>query len=77
MAEPLPCPCLRCRNERGEGQMGPFGIWLPPDALEMILCAICGNKRCPHSDDHRNECAGSNEPGQEGSRYGRAGGSNG
>jgi len=35
----------------------------------MILCATCGNKRCPHANDHRNACTGSNEPGQEGSAY--------
>ncbi|MBW6637227.1 hypothetical protein KXT41_25380 [Salmonella enterica subsp. enterica serovar Weltevreden] len=29
----------------------------------------CGNKRCPHANDHRNACTGSNEPGQEGSAY--------
>ncbi|MFS8319194.1 hypothetical protein RPF54_24860, partial [Enterobacter hormaechei subsp. xiangfangensis] len=28
-----------------------------------------GNKRCPHANDHRNACTGSNEPGQEGSAY--------
>ncbi|HEX8610216.1 MAG TPA: hypothetical protein VF800_02925 [Telluria sp.] len=33
----------------------------------MILCAMCGNKRCPHAANHRNDCTGSNEPGQIGS----------
>lgn len=32
----------------------------------MILCASCGNKRCPHASDHRNACTNSNEPGQIG-----------
>lgn len=36
----------------------------------MIVCSECGNKRCPHGTDHRNECTGSNEPEQPGSRYG-------
>jgi hypothetical protein len=35
----------------------------------MILCAICGNKRCPHATDHRLACTNSNEPGQAGSDY--------
>jgi len=29
----------------------------------------CGNKRCPCAAHHDNKCTGSNEPGQEGSRY--------
>jgi hypothetical protein len=35
----------------------------------MILCVTCGNKRCPKAADHKNECSGSNEPGQKGSAY--------
>lgn len=37
--------------------------------MRMIVCETCGNKRCPHANDHRNECSGSNEPGQPGSSY--------
>ena len=37
--------------------------------MRMILCPTCGNKRCPHANDHRNVCTGSNEPGQPGSAY--------
>lgn len=40
-----------------------------PFAIRMILCPTCGNKRCPHANDHRNACTGSNEPGQPGSAY--------
>lgn len=40
--------------------------------VRMILCATCGNKRCPHATDHRNACTNSNEPGQKGSSYERA-----
>jgi len=39
------------------------------DNNRMILCSTCGNKRCPHANDHRNACTGSNEPGQAGSAY--------
>ena len=35
----------------------------------MIVCDICGNKRCPHATNCELECSGSNEPGQPGSRY--------
>ena len=35
----------------------------------MILCPECGNKRCPRASDHRQQCTGSNEPGQPGSVY--------
>ena len=38
-------------------------------SLRFIVCAICGNKRCPHATDHRNACTGSNEPGQKGSSW--------
>ena len=35
----------------------------------MHVCSVCGNKRCPKATDCANECTGSNEPGQKGSRY--------
>ncbi|PNC14565.1 hypothetical protein [Enterobacter cloacae] len=35
----------------------------------LVVCPECGNKRCPHANDHRHACTGSNEPGQEGSAY--------
>lgn len=63
------CHCLRCAEEAGDGVfIG--GLWVPREQTRMFVCDLCGNKRCPHSDDHRNQCAGSNEPGQPGSRYG-------
>lgn len=37
--------------------------------MRFVVCPECGNKRCPHANDHRNFCTGSNEPGQEGSAY--------
>lgn len=37
--------------------------------MRFVVCPDCGNKRCPRANDHRNACAGSNEPGQEGSAY--------
>jgi len=35
----------------------------------MIVCAICGNKRCPHATDHELKCTNSNDSGQIGSIY--------
>lgn len=35
----------------------------------MIVCDICGCKRCPRATDHEYDCTKSNKPGQEGSRY--------
>ncbi|WP_431650346.1 hypothetical protein [Enterobacter hormaechei] len=35
----------------------------------FVVCPECGNKRCPHANDHRHACTGSNEPGQQGSAY--------
>lgn len=43
--------------------------FLKPETMRMILCSICGNKRCPHATDHRNACTNSNEPGQKGSSW--------
>ena len=37
--------------------------------MRMILCGICGNKRCPHATNHINACTCSNEPGQKGSSW--------
>lgn len=37
--------------------------------MRFVVCPECGNKRCPRANDHRNDCTGSNEPGQAGSAY--------
>ncbi|MCI1898544.1 MAG: hypothetical protein LKI85_09220 [Enterobacter sp.] len=37
--------------------------------MRFVVCPQCGNKRCPHANDCRNACTGSNEPAQEGSAY--------
>ncbi|WAE51190.1 DUF6378 domain-containing protein [Stutzerimonas frequens] len=58
------CDCHCCIAEQGLGVGG-----LPLNMLKMILCPVCGNKRCPKANDHRNDCTGSNEPGQPGSAY--------
>lgn len=58
------CGCWTCLSEVPSGFMG-----LPLTATMMVLCPDCGNKRCPRATHHDNACTGSNEPGQEGSRY--------
>lgn len=66
------CSCLRCsqaRADQSEDVVIILGMRFPLEATRMFVCAICGNKRCPHSDDHRNACTNSNDPGQPGSRY--------
>ena len=50
------CSCRTCR---------PVTI----SDMRFVVCPECGNKRCPHANDHRNACTGSNEQGQEGSAY--------
>ena len=50
--------CWRCFERYGD-PMSPL----------MIGCSECGNKRCPRATSHDRACTGSNEPGQEGSRY--------
>lgn len=66
------CNCLQCLRDRDERT--PWG-W-PVETAMMIVCSICGNKRCPHATDHRNECTNSNEIGQVGSRYAMGGDAN-
>lgn len=53
------CGCARCLTERKEEYR----------LSMMVLCSICGNKRCPHANDHRHPCTNSNESGQPGSAY--------
>lgn len=62
------CGCFACIGDKPAYE----GAWLTVGMSRMIVCATCGNKRCPHGTDHRNACTGSNEPGQVGSRYGTA-----
>ncbi len=61
------CGCRQCLRDRDERH--PSIPSLPAEAGMMILCPICGNKRCPHANNHRNECTHSNATGQKGSAY--------
>lgn len=51
------CTCATCKPNV-------FGV-----DVRMIVCSICGNKRCPHAKHHDNPCSGSNESGQKGSDW--------
>lgn len=64
-SEPKKCGCHKCN----EGVMV-YGF--PYAATTMIVCDVCGNKRCPHANNHQNSCTGSNSPGQLGSAYANA-----
>jgi len=64
-AEPE-CVCHRCIKEKD--LKAPGGVF-PLSSSRMILCPVCGNKRCPKASDHRLACTGSNEPGQDGSIF--------
>lgn len=61
------CSCHRCIREKN--LVAHEGSFLPLSSSRMILCPVCGNKRCPHASDHELACTGSNEPGQPGSIY--------
>ncbi len=50
------CPCYRCAG-------------LMDVLFRLVVCPVCGNKRCPHATDHALTCTASNEHGQAGSRY--------
>jgi hypothetical protein len=63
------CECHRCLEERNEQVVAGEGFSFPVSATRMILCPLCGNKRCPHANDHRHPCTHSNAPGQPGSAY--------
>lgn len=51
------CGCLTCT---------PITL----DNMRIVVCPICGNKRCPKATYHDNECTGSNKLNQPGSIYG-------
>lgn len=63
------CECHRCIKENGLTVDIAPGWAVPLSTTKMILCPVCGNKRCPKASDHRLACTGSNAPGQDGSVY--------
>jgi hypothetical protein len=52
------CECLSCLRWRGvKDKVTGF----PVELTRMIVCPVCGNKRCPRAASHDNACTGSNE----------------
>jgi hypothetical protein len=47
-----PCTCRRCVREADIRWNG-----FPLDMTMMIVCSVCGDKRCVHAKDHRAPCA--------------------
>lgn len=59
------CGCWTCVDEVVSARPFPDNLSFP-----FIVCATCGNKRCPRAEHHDNDCTHSNAPGQPGSpRY--------
>lgn len=58
-ASKSPCRCRRCLREHGVTFGGLLAEW-----CLLIVCPVCGNKRCPKASDHRLACTNSNELGQ-------------
>lgn len=64
------CQSIRCLDERDVSDGVFLSKRMPASWSRMVVCATCGNKRCPHATNHRNACTNSNESGQVGSVYG-------
>jgi hypothetical protein len=62
-----PCGCRACLS--GVRVKVTDEVSIPITSVRMIVCALCGNKRCPHATYHLYPCTNSNEPGQPGSVY--------
>lgn len=64
------CGCARCDDACRSLAFAETGNHYVLISRRMILCPVCGNKRCPRASWHGYDCTRSNEPGQEGSNYG-------
>ncbi|MBT7005044.1 MAG: hypothetical protein HOA06_10065 [Chloroflexi bacterium] len=51
------CCCVTCHDAK------------PVHHQRMIVCPVCGNKRCPKANNHDYTCTNSNRSGQAGSAY--------
>lgn len=58
------CGCTECLDLLDEFTR-PADSWMSGVSRHMVVCSICGNKRCPHALSHTYVCNHSNEPGQE------------
>jgi len=50
------CTCYACLDDPSKGFDNPTHF--------MVVCARCGNKRCPHAEYHGYACTNSNDVGQ-------------
>ena len=55
--------CYKCYKGKPLGTKGLFAL------DRMLICPVCGNKRCPKASDHDFACTNSNDKFQEGSYY--------
>ncbi len=62
VTRPIACWCRTCLDgiEPAPGQSH-----FPTRWTQMVVCALCGNKRCPKAENHRYLCTGSNDLDQE------------
>lgn len=58
------CGCTGCLDLLDEFTQS-ADSWLSGSSRHMVVCSVCGNKRCPHARSHTFVCSHSNEPGQE------------
>jgi hypothetical protein len=58
------CGCTGCLDLLDEFTQS-ADSWMSGSSRHMVVCSICGNKRCPHAQSHTYACGRSNEPGQE------------
>ncbi len=65
MSMPIPgmAGCGRCEAERLKAKVAETGNWIDGLTTGMMVCAECGNKRCPRAAWHGHVCTGSNKPG--------------
>ena len=64
----MKCQCRQCLRDRNEG-VTIAGVFIPAECTHMVVCPICGYKRCPRATDHRHACTNSNASGQPDSAY--------
>ena len=50
------CQCRQCLRDRAEGTHMQWGF-VPAEATRMIVCPVCGDKRCIHAMNHIAPCA--------------------
>jgi hypothetical protein len=54
----LSTDCARCDGERRVREFAVSGNWVDGLSMRMILCSLCGSKRCPRAAWHGNDCSG-------------------